>query len=77
MNGVTGVDSVEAANAKIYLMGYARASVKLWGVLVDWEKSLTNICPDWASYRGMTTRRLLRLDKNPVTRQVGIRSSWL
>ena len=68
LNDAAGVDSVDAASAKTYLTGYGRALAKLREVLVDWAEWLANLCPDWAAYRGMTTRRLLALDKEPGTR---------
>jgi hypothetical protein len=45
--------------------------------MVDWAEWLANDMPDWAAYRGLTTRRLLALDKEPGTRPVGIGSIWL
>ena len=75
--GAARVDSVDAAHAKVYLMGYGRASAELREVMVDWAEWLANTKPDWAAYRGITTRRLLALDKEPGTRPVGIGSIWL
>ena len=77
LNGAAGVDSVDAAHAKVYLTGYGRASAELREVMVDWAEWLANEMPDWAAYRGLTTRRLLALDKEPGTRPVGIGSIWL
>ena len=77
LNGATGVDSVDAVSVKTYLTGYRRALAELREVLVDWAKWFANSCPDWAVYRGMTTRRLLVLDKEPGTGPVGIGSIWL
>ena len=77
LNGTADVDSVDATSANTYLTGYGRALAELWEVLVDWAKWLANSCPDWAAYRGVTTRRLLELDKEPGTRPVGIGSIWL
>ena len=77
LNGAAGVDSVDAAQAKVYLTGYRRASAELREVMVDWAEWLANDMPDWAAYRGLTTRRLLALDKEPGTRPVGIGSIWL
>ena len=77
LNGAAGVDSVDAAHAKVYLTGYRRALAELREVMVDWAEWLANTTPDWAAYRGITTRRLLALDKEPGTRLVGIGSIWL
>ena len=45
--------------------------------MVNWAEWLANDMPDWAAYRGLTTRRLLALDKEPGTRPVGIGSIWI
>ena len=70
LNGAAGVDIVDAAQAKVYLTGYGRASAELWEVMADWAEWLAKDIPDWAAYRGLTTRRLLVLDKEPGTRPV-------
>ena len=77
LHGAAGVDSVDAAQAKTFLTGFGRASAELREVMVDMAEWLANTTPDWAAYRGLTTRRLLALDKEPGTRPVGIGSIWL
>ena len=72
-----GIDSVDAAQAKLYLTGYGKASQELTEVLVDLAEWLANTSPPWGAYRGLMTRRLLGLDKEPGTRPVGIGSIWL
>ena len=51
--------------------------MELREVMVDLAEWLANEMPDWAAYRGLTTRRLLALNKEPGTRPVGIGSIWL
>ena len=63
--------------ARRMLTGYGKASAMLCEELVEWAQWLANESPPWAAYRGMTTRRLLGLDKEPGTRPVGIGSIWL
>ena len=72
--GAAGRDSVDAAMARRMLTGYGKASVMLYRELVEWAQWLANKSAPWAAYRGMTTRRLLGLDKEPGIRPVGIGS---
>jgi hypothetical protein len=56
---------------------YGRASAELREEMAEWGKWLANTSPPWAAYRGMLTRRLVALDKQPGTRPVGIGCIWL
>ena len=46
LNGAAGVDSVDAAHAKVYLTGYGRASAEMREVMVEWAEWLVNTTPD-------------------------------
>ena len=71
------MDRVDAANARAYLTVYGRAAAELREEMVEWGEWLANTSPPWAAYRGMLTRRLVALDKQPGTRPVGIGCIWL
>ena len=72
LGGAAGVDSVDAANARAYLTVYGRVMAELREDMAEWGEWLANTSPPWAAYRGMLTRRLVALDKQPGTRPVGI-----
>ena len=75
--GAAGLDSANAAMAKLMLTAYGYRSVELREELVKWAEWLANTSPPWAAYQAMMSRRLAGLDKQPGVRPVGIGCIWL
>ena len=77
LHGSSGPSSVDAAALKTYLLRYGRASAELREEMAAWAEWLGNDSPPWAAIRGIMTRRLVALDKQPGVRPVGIGEIWL
>jgi hypothetical protein len=77
LHGSSGPSSVDAAALKTYLLRYGRSSAELREEMAAWAEWLGNDSPPWAAIRGIMTRRLVALDKQPGVRPVGIGEIYL
>ncbi|KAL7531461.1 hypothetical protein ACHAWF_003777, partial [Thalassiosira exigua] len=76
LGGGAGPGSVDAVQAKDWLLHHDRASQELREEMAAWVEWLGNTTPPWTAFRALMGCRMSALDKQPGVRPLGIGEIW-